>query len=68
MYSFQPKIGFKKMRKEENKNYRIVSFRSYPTRNRKFQKNSNKIEKIKIYRYGFISSQNRLKNAEKEKK
>ena len=26
MYSFQAKIGLKKMRKGENKNYRIVSF------------------------------------------
>ena len=60
MYSFQAIIGLKKMRKGENKNYRFVSFRSYPTRNWKFQKNSNKIEKIKIYHYGFVSSQNRL--------
>ena len=46
----------------------VVAFRSYPTRNSKFQKNSNKIKKIKIYHYGFISSQNRLVKAEKEKK
>ena len=26
MYSFQPKIGLKKMRKGENKNYRFVPF------------------------------------------
>ena len=26
MYSFQAKIGFKMMRKRENKNYRSVSF------------------------------------------
>ena len=26
MYSFQAKIGFKKMRKCENKNYRFVPF------------------------------------------
>ena len=43
-------------------------FRSYPTRNLKFRKNSNKIQKIKIYHYGSISSQNRLVKAEKEKK
>ena len=29
---------------------------------------SNKIKKIKIYHYAFISSQNRLANAEKERK
>jgi len=34
-------------------------------RNRKFQKNSKKIQKP---RYGFYSSQNRLENAEKERK
>ena len=28
MYSFQAKIGWKKMRKGENKNYRFVSFLS----------------------------------------
>ena len=67
MYSFQAKIGLKKMRKGENKNYRIVSFRSYPTRNLKFQKNCNKIQKIKIYHYGFLSSENRLEKAEKER-
>ena len=46
----------------------VVPFRSYPTRNRKFQKNSKKIQKIKIYHYGFISSQNRLGTDEKARK
>ena len=46
----------------------IVSFRFYPTGNWKFEKNRNKIERIKIYHYDFISSQNRLENAEKDKK
>ena len=44
MDSFEAKIGWRKMRKRENKNYRFVSFRSDPTRKRKFkikqQKNS----------------------------
>ena len=66
MASFQAKIGWKRMRKREIKI--IIMFRSYPTRNLKFQKNSNKIQKIKIYHYGSISSQNRLVKAEKEKK
>ena len=35
----------------------IVSLRSYPTRNKKFQKNSKKMKKVKKYHYGFISSQ-----------
>ena len=43
----------------------IVSFRSYPMRNTKFQKNSKKIQKSKKYHYGFITSQNRLEMAEK---
>ena len=42
-----------------------VSFRSYPMRNRKFQTNSKKIQKIIKYNYGFISSQNKGGNAEK---
>ena len=66
MYSFQAQIGLKKMRKGENKNSRFVPF--LPNAKLKIPKNSNKIEKIKIYHYGFISSQNRLENAEKEKK
>ena len=45
----------------------LVPFRSYPTRNKKIQKNSKKILKIRKYRYGFLSSQNRLKKAEKER-
>ena len=47
MASFQAKIGWKTQRKRENKNCRFVLFRSYPTRNRKFQKNSKKIQQVK---------------------
>ena len=68
MDSFQAKIGWKRMRKSKNKNYRSVPFRSVPTRNRNFQKNSKNIQKIKKYHYGFISSQNRLEKAEKNRK
>ena len=68
MDSFHAKIGSKRMRKSENKNYRSVPFRSYPTRNRNFQKTSKKIQKIKKYHYGFISIQNRLEEAEKNRK
>ena len=32
MDSFQAKIGWKRMRKSENKNYRSVPFRPVPTR------------------------------------
>ena len=45
MNSFQAKIGWKSMRKIEIKIF--VLFRSYPTRNTKFQKNSQKIQHIK---------------------
>ena len=63
--SFQAKIGWKMPRKRKNKNYRSIPL--LLDRNRKFQKNSKKIQKIKKYHYGFISSQNRLENAEKER-
>ena len=45
MDSFQAKIGWGRMRKRENKNYRSVSFHSYLTHNRKFQKNRKKNSK-----------------------
>ena len=66
MASFLAKIGLKRPRKRENNNYCSLPF--LPDAKLKIRKNSNKIEKIKIYHYGFISSQNRLENAEKEKK
>ena len=43
MYSFQDKIGWKKMRKGKNKNYRSVPFRSVPSR--RVIENSKKIAK-----------------------
>ena len=66
MDSYQAKIGWKRMRKSENKNYRSVPF--LPDANRNFQKSSKKIQKIKKYHYGFISVQNRLEEAEKNRK
>ena len=41
---------------------------SYPTRNRKFQKNSKKIQKIRKHHLRFVSSQIRLGKATKERK
>ena len=64
MYSFQDKIGWKTQGKRENKNCRFVLFRSYPMRNRNFQKNSKKIQQ---YHFGINSSRNRLENAKKER-
>ena len=46
MASFQANIGWKSKRKRENKYYRSVPFRSDPTLNRKFQRNSKKSQKI----------------------
>ena len=66
MASFQDKIGWKCRETEKIKI--IGPFRSHTKRNRKFQKNSKKIQKIKKYLYGVISSQNRLQKAEKERK
>ena len=60
MASFQAKIGWKWLRKKENKNYRFVTFLTD-----EFQKIS---EKIKKHHYGIISSQNWLEKAEKETK
>ena len=68
MASFQAKIGWKRPRKRKNRNYRSVPFRSYKTRNRKFQKNSKKIQDIKKYHSSLSSSQNRLEKDEKGRK
>ena len=58
MASFQAIIGWKRMRIEKIKI--IIPFRSYITRNIKFQKNSQKIQNIKNYQYGNISDENML--------
>ena len=44
MASFQAKIGQKRLRKDEKKKNTVLMY-SYPTRNRKFQKNSKKFKK-----------------------
>ena len=66
MASFQSKIGWKRPRKTENKNYLSVQFQ--PGAKQQIKKNSKKIQKTKKHGYGFISSQNRLVNDEIEKK
>ena len=64
MGSFQAKIGWKRLRNIENKNYRSVPY--LPDG---LEKNiAKKIWKIKKYDYGIISSQNRLEMADKETK
>ena len=67
MDSFQTKIGWKRMRKSENKNYRSVPF--LPGTKQKIKKKiAKKFKKLKKYHYGFISSQNRSEKAEKNRK
>ena len=61
MASFQAKIGWKRTRKSENKNYLSVPF--LPDGKYKIPK----IEKKK-YHCGLISSQNRMEKVEKERK
>ena len=61
----QAKIGQKRQRNRGNKNNRSIPF---PTGQRTFQKSSKKIKKIKKFHYDFISGQNMLEKAEKEKK
>ena len=66
MASFQAKIGWERPRKTEIK--KIVPVSSYPTRNRKFLKNSKIIQKIRKHHHSFFSSQTQMGNAEKERK
>ena len=66
MALFQAKIGWKRLRKRENKNSRPVSF--LLTTKQKIPKKQQKIQKTKKYHYGLISSQIWLEKAEKERK
>ena len=67
MALFQAKIGWEMPRKRGYKNYRSVSFQ--PDAKQKIpKKNSKKIQKVKKYHYGFLSSQNRFEKAEKDRK
>ena len=59
MASFPSKIGWKRPRKKENKNYRSVSF--LPGTKLKIKKKiAKKFKKLKKYHYGFISTQKKL--------
>ena len=66
MASFQAKIGRKRRRKRENKNCLSVPF--LPDGKQKIPKKEKKNKKIKKYRCGLISCQNRMEKAEKERK
>ena len=65
--SFQAKIGWKRLRKRENKK---LTFHFVPTRLviKNYNKIAKKFKKFKKYHYGFNSSQNRMEKAEKERK
>ena len=68
MATFLAKIRVERPRKNEKKKKKIFYTSSYLTRNKKFQKNSKIIPKIKKHHYSFFSNQNRLGMAEKERK
>ena len=53
MASFQAKTGWKRPRRRQNKNYRSVPTRRVIENSKKIVK---KIQKIKKYTYGFLSS------------
>ena len=67
MASFQANIGWKRLRKRENKK---ISFRFFLTRRviENSKKIAIKLKKIKKYHYGFISVQKWLENHETERK
>ena len=67
MAPFRAKIGWKRLRTGENKNYRFVSF--LPGAEKKMpKKKTKKLKKLKKYHYGIISSQSSLEKAKKERK
>ena len=82
MASFQAKIGWKRLRKSENKNYPSVPFLPEKERKEKLscrsiftrgvvensKKMAKKFKKFKKYHCGFILSQNTLEKAGKERK
>ena len=53
MASFQAKTGRERLRMREKKNI-LVPIHSNTTRNREFQKNNQKLQKIKKHCYGFV--------------
>ena len=55
MASFLANIGWERPRKRENKK-KIVPMNSYPTRNKKFQKKTKTIQKIKKKKKNIMTS------------
>ena len=60
--SFEAIIGWKKLKKRENRNYRTVTFLTDVLEKIK-KKIEKKFKKLKIYHYGIISRQNRFEKA-----
>ena len=65
MLDFKTKLVGKGREREKVKI--IGPFRSFTARNKKFQKNSKKIQKVKKHHYGLFSSQKMLENTKKER-
>ena len=68
MASLQAKISWERPRKTGKKKKKNRSDEFLHERNRKFQKKSKKIQKIRKHCYGIFLSQNTLGKAEKERK
>ena len=66
MAPFRAKIGGKRIREGENKNYRFISYLSVAEQ-KKPKNKGKKIKKTRKYHYGIISSQNCLENTKKER-
>ena len=54
MASFQSRIGRKRMRKGESKNYHFVPFLPDALQKIAKKKNAKKLKKLKKHHYGFI--------------
>ena len=62
MVSFEAKIGWKRLKKREKRNYRMVTFLTDVLEKIK-KKIAKKFKKLKIYHYSIISRQNRFEKA-----
>ena len=67
MASFQAKTGRDRLRVIPKKKKIIIPIHSNPTRNRDFQKNSKRMQKIKKHHSGFITGRDRLRVTPKKK-
>ena len=68
MISFHAKTGRDRLRVIPKKKKIIIPIHSNPTRNRDFQKNSKRMQKIKKHHSGFITGRDRLRVTPKKKR